>query len=106
MGRLDVTDIELMWDSSPVVRLDVTGGVAERARDIVRASEAARPRRRIIRGADAVYLATASLLGADTLITGDAALLAHSGMLGVHICLPTVLSEELLPSSFADGDGK
>lgn len=56
VGRLDVTDVELMWNSSPVVRLDVTRGVAERARDIVRASEAARPRRRIIRGADAVYL--------------------------------------------------
>lgn len=106
IGQLDLGVVERMWRTSPVFIQDVTLALANEAREIVRASQSARPRRRIIRGADAVYLATASLLEADTLITGDAALLAHSGMLGVRICLPTVLYDELVPNTTAEGDSK
>lgn len=104
-GQVDLIEIERMWLSSRVQVQDVTLAVATLARDIVRSSRAMRPRRRLLDGPDAVYLATSSLFGADTLITGDAALLAHSGMLGVRICLPSVLAGELaLDTPSSDGE--
>jgi len=84
-----------MWHESRVILFDVSEVIAEVARDIVRTTASARPRGRIIRGADAVYLATADFSGADTLVTHDSALLAHSGMLRIHICPPSVLYNEL-----------
>lgn len=105
VAQLDLAVIEGMWRSSPVLIQDVTLALADEARFIVRASQAARPRRRIIRGADAVYLATARIYGADTLVTGDEALLSHSGMLDVRVCLPSVLAGELaLDTSPSDGE--
>lgn len=99
VGRVGLNEIQRMWLLSRVQIQDVTLAVANLARDIVRASEAMRPRRRLLDGPDAVYLATARLFGAETLITGDAALLAHSGMLGVRIGLPSELANELDPDS-------
>jgi len=95
VGQLDVDAVERMWEISRVTRVDVTEVVARQARDIVRAAAAVRPRRRLIRGPDAVYLATAAVSGADTLVTRDAALLSHSGLLGIRICPPAVLYNDL-----------
>jgi len=97
--QLQLERVELMWQGSRIIRFDVTEIIAQRARDIVRSTASARPRRRIIRGADAVYLATAANAGADTLVTRDAALLSHSGMLGIRICPPAVLYNDLSDTS-------
>ena len=97
VGQLDLTEIERMWRTARIARLDVTRTVARQARDIVRSTAAQRPAKKLIEGSDAIYLATASILKADTLLTGDNALLAHSGMLDVRVCLPPVLFFELNP---------